>query len=85
MSILWAIIIGGIAGALARLLVPRDRHPGGIILTIVLGIVGAFVATFLGRAIGWYGEGDGAGLIGAVVGSVIVLLIWGAVAGRSRG
>ncbi|MET4698101.1 putative membrane protein YeaQ/YmgE (transglycosylase-associated protein family) [Constrictibacter sp. MBR-5] len=84
MSILWMIIIGGIAGALARFLIPGDKHPGGIILTIVLGIVGAFVATFLGRAIGWYGPADGAGLIGAVVGSVIVLLIFGAITGRKR-
>ena len=84
MGILWAIIIGGIAGALARFLVPGDKHPGGIILTIVLGIVGAFVATFLGRAIGWYGEGDSAGFIGAVVGSIIVLLIYGAIVGRKR-
>lgn len=82
MSIIWTIIIGGIAGAVARLLVPGDKHPGGFILTIVLGVVGAFVATFLGQALGWYGPEDGAGFIGAVVGSVIVLLIWGAVAGR---
>ncbi|HEY9568941.1 MAG TPA: GlsB/YeaQ/YmgE family stress response membrane protein [Thalassobaculum sp.] len=84
MSIIWTIIIGGIAGALARFLVPGDKHPGGFILTIVLGIVGAFLATFLGRAIGWYGPEDGAGLIGAVVGSIIVLLIWGFIAGRKR-
>lgn len=85
MSILWAIIIGGLAGAVARFLIPGDKHPGGIILTIVLGIVGAFVATFLGRAIDWYGPEDGAGFIGAVVGSIIVLLIYGAFAGKKRG
>ena len=54
MSIIWTIIIGGIAGAVARLMVPGDKHPGGFILTIGLGVVGAFVATFLGEAIGWY-------------------------------
>ena len=77
MSIIWTIIIGFIAGVIAKLITPGDNKPGGFILTTVLGIVGAFVASWLGQAIGWYGEGEGAGLIGAVVGAVIVLLIWG--------
>jgi uncharacterized membrane protein YeaQ/YmgE (transglycosylase-associated protein family) len=68
MSILWTIIIGFIAGVIAKFIMPGDNEPAGFILTAILGIVGAFVATFLGQALGWYGPGEGAGLIGAVVG-----------------
>jgi uncharacterized membrane protein YeaQ/YmgE (transglycosylase-associated protein family) len=82
MSILWTIIIGFVAGVIAKFLTPGRNEPSGFILTTILGIIGAFVATFLGRALGWYGPDDGAGLIGAVVGAVIVLLIWGMIAGR---
>ena len=82
MSILWIILIGFIAGVLAKLITPGDNEPSGFILTTILGIVGAFVATYLGQALGWYSAGEGAGLIGATVGAIIVLLIWGAVAGR---
>ena len=67
---------------IAKLITPGKNEPSGFILTTLLGIVGAFVATYLGQAIGWYRAGEGAGLIGAVVGAAIVLLIWGAVAGR---
>jgi uncharacterized membrane protein YeaQ/YmgE (transglycosylase-associated protein family) len=85
MEIVWTIIIGLVAGIIAKFLVPGSRNePSGFILTAILGIVGAIVATYLGQAIGWYKAGEGAGLIGAVVGSVIVLLIWGAIAGRWR-
>ena len=77
MSIIWTIIIGFIAGLIAKFVTPGDNKPSGFILTTVLGIVGAFVASWLGQAIGWYEQGEGAGLIGAVVGAVIVLLIWG--------
>jgi uncharacterized membrane protein YeaQ/YmgE (transglycosylase-associated protein family) len=80
MGILWTIIIGFLAGLVARLLVRGRGEPRGFILTTVLGIVGAFVATWLGQAIGWYGPNDGAHFIGAIVGAVIVLLIWGAFA-----
>ncbi|MBB5692069.1 GlsB/YeaQ/YmgE family stress response membrane protein [Muricoccus pecuniae] len=83
MSIIWTIIIGLVAGAIAKLLMP-GRDPGGFIITTVLGIVGALVATYLGQAVGWYRAGEGAGLIGAVVGAVIVLVIYRMVAGRSR-
>ena len=76
MSILWIIIIGFIAGVIARLLAPGPNNPTGFILTTVLGIVGAFVATFLGQAVGWYRPGESAGLIGATVGAVIVLFVW---------
>jgi uncharacterized membrane protein YeaQ/YmgE (transglycosylase-associated protein family) len=76
MNILWIILIGFIAGIVARLLAPGPNNPTGFILTTVLGIVGAFLATLLGHAIGWYRPDQGAGLIGAVVGAVIVLFVW---------
>ena len=79
MGILWTIIIGFIAGVIAKFLMPGDNEPSGFILITILGIVGAFVATYLGQAIGWYRVGEGAGLIGAVVGAIIVLAIWGAI------
>jgi uncharacterized membrane protein YeaQ/YmgE (transglycosylase-associated protein family) len=82
MGILWTIIIGFIAGVIAKFLMPGPNEPSGFILTTILGIVGAFVATFLGQAVGWYRVGEGAGLIGAVVGAVIVLAIWGAIVSR---
>jgi uncharacterized membrane protein YeaQ/YmgE (transglycosylase-associated protein family) len=82
MGILWTILIGFVAGVLAKLITPGDNEPSGFILTTILGIVGAFVATYLGQALGWYEAGQGAGLIGATVGAIIVLLIWGAIAGR---
>jgi uncharacterized membrane protein YeaQ/YmgE (transglycosylase-associated protein family) len=82
MGIIWTIIIGFIAGVIAKLITPGKNEPSGFILTTILGIVGAFVATFLGQAVGWYRAGEGAGLIGAIVGAVIVLVIWGAIAAR---
>ncbi|HET7237769.1 MAG TPA: GlsB/YeaQ/YmgE family stress response membrane protein [Terrimicrobiaceae bacterium] len=82
MSIIWTIIIGFVAGVIAKLITPGSNEPSGFILTTILGIVGAFVASWLGQALGWYGPGEGAGLIGAVVGAIIVLVIWGVVAGR---
>lgn len=82
MGILWTIIIGFIAGVIAKFIVPGRNEPSGFILTTILGIVGAFVASYLGQAVGWYSAGDGAGLIGAIVGAVIILFIWGAIAGR---
>jgi uncharacterized membrane protein YeaQ/YmgE (transglycosylase-associated protein family) len=84
MSILWTIIIGFVAGVIAKFLMPGDNEPTGFILTAILGIVGAFVATYLGQALGWYGPGQGAGLIGAVVGAIIVLFLYGVFAGRQR-
>ena len=82
MNIIWTIIIGLIAGIIAKVITPGKNEPSGFILTAVLGIVGAFVATYLGQAIGWYGPNEGAGLIGAIVGAVIILVIWGLIAGR---
>jgi uncharacterized membrane protein YeaQ/YmgE (transglycosylase-associated protein family) len=84
MSILWTIIIGFIAGVIAKFIMPGDNEPSGFVLTAILGIVGAFVATFLGQALGWYRPGEGAGLIGAVVGAIIVLIVYGMIAGRRR-
>jgi uncharacterized membrane protein YeaQ/YmgE (transglycosylase-associated protein family) len=84
MSIIWTIIIGFIAGIIAKFIMPGPNEPSGFILTTLLGIAGAFVATMLGQALGWYRAGEGAGLIGAIVGAIIVLAIWGAVQGRSR-
>jgi uncharacterized membrane protein YeaQ/YmgE (transglycosylase-associated protein family) len=76
MNILWIIVIGFIAGVIARFLAPGPNNPQGFILTTILGIVGAFLATFIGQTIGWYRLDQGAGLIGAVVGAVVVLFIW---------
>jgi uncharacterized membrane protein YeaQ/YmgE (transglycosylase-associated protein family) len=84
MGILWTIIIGLVAGVIAKLVLPNSGGPSGFVMTAVLGIVGAVVATFLGQALGWYQPGEGAGLLGAIVGAVIVLFIWGAVV-RRRG
>ena len=82
MSILWTILIGFVAGIIAKFITPGDNEPSGFILTTILGIVGAFLATWLGQSLGWYAADEGAGLIGAVVGAVIVLVIWAVVAGR---
>jgi len=85
MWILWTILIGFVAGVLAKFVTPGDRHePQGFILTTALGIVGAFVATYLGQALGWYQEGQSAGLIGATVGAILILLVWGFIASRNQ-
>jgi uncharacterized membrane protein YeaQ/YmgE (transglycosylase-associated protein family) len=82
MGIIWTIVIGFIAGVLAKLIMPGNNEPSGFVLTTILGIVGAFIASFLGRAMGWYAPGEGAGLIGAVVGAIVVLAVWAALAKR---
>jgi uncharacterized membrane protein YeaQ/YmgE (transglycosylase-associated protein family) len=76
MSIVWAIIIGFIVGIIAKLITPGDPKPRGFILTTVLGIVGAVLATILGQAVGLYQPGETAGFIGAIIGSIIILLVW---------
>ena len=76
MHILWIIIIGFVAGVIARLIAPGPNNPTGFILTTLIGIVGAFVATFVGQAIGWYRPDQGAGLIGAIIGALLVLFVW---------
>jgi len=83
-SILWTIIIGFVAGVIAKFITPGSNEPSGFILTTILGIIGAFVATWLGQSLGWYGPNEGAGLIGAVVGAIIVLVIWGMVTARQN-
>ena len=84
MHILWTILIGFVAGVLAKLIHPGPNEPSGFILTTLLGIAGAFVANYLGHALGWYRADEGAGLIGATVGAFIVLLVWGIFAERPR-
>jgi uncharacterized membrane protein YeaQ/YmgE (transglycosylase-associated protein family) len=75
------IIIGAIAGAIARAIMP-GRDPGGCIVTILLGIGGAVVAGWLGHQLGWYRNSQGAGFIAAIIGAIIILFIWRLVAGR---
>jgi uncharacterized membrane protein YeaQ/YmgE (transglycosylase-associated protein family) len=75
-SIIWILIIGFVAGVVARWISPGPNEPSGFIVTTVLGIVGAFVATWLGQTIGWYRADQGAGFIGAIVGALIVLFVW---------
>jgi uncharacterized membrane protein YeaQ/YmgE (transglycosylase-associated protein family) len=81
MSILATLVIGFLVGLIAKLLLP-GRDPGGFIVTILLGIVGAFVATYLGQTLGWYRPGEAAGFIGSVIGALIVLAIYRLIAGR---
>ncbi len=83
MGIIFTIIIGFVAGLIAKFLHPGPNEPAGFILTTILGIVGAFVATYLGQAVGWYRAGEGAGLIGAVVGAIVILVIWSMVTRRA--
>jgi uncharacterized membrane protein YeaQ/YmgE (transglycosylase-associated protein family) len=75
-GIIWIIIVGFVAGIIARLLSPGPNNPSGFILTTVLGIVGAFLATAIGQAIGHYSAGQGAGFITATIGALVVLFIW---------
>jgi uncharacterized membrane protein YeaQ/YmgE (transglycosylase-associated protein family) len=83
MHVIGTLVIGLLAGIVAKLLMP-GRDPGGFIITILLGIAGAFLATWLGQAVGWYKGGDQAGFIGAVVGAVIILFLYRVIAGRRR-
>ena len=83
MGIIWTIIIGFLAGLVAKFVTPGGNEPSGFILTTILGIVGAIVATYLGQSLGWYGPGEGAGLIGAAIGAIIVLVVWGFVRKRT--
>ncbi len=82
MSIVWTILIGFVAGVIAKFIMPGKNEPSGFILTTLLGIGGAFLATYLGQAIGWYGPNEGARFIGAIVGAIVLLAIWGLIAGR---
>jgi uncharacterized membrane protein YeaQ/YmgE (transglycosylase-associated protein family) len=75
-GIIWIALIGLLAGLVARFLLPGPNNPQGFLVTMVLGIAGAFVATWIGQGIGWYRPDQGAGLIGATLGSLIVLFVW---------
>jgi uncharacterized membrane protein YeaQ/YmgE (transglycosylase-associated protein family) len=76
MHILWIVLVGFVAGIIARLLTPGSNKPSGFLLTTVLGIAGAFVATFIGQSIGWYRSDQGAGFVAASLGAIIVLFVW---------
>ena len=75
MHILWTILIGLVAGVVAKLIMP-GKDPGGFIITILLGIAGALIATYLGHLIGWYQAGQSAGFIGAIIGAILILFIY---------
>jgi uncharacterized membrane protein YeaQ/YmgE (transglycosylase-associated protein family) len=75
MHFLWMLIIGLIVGVIAKFIMP-GKDPGGIIITMLIGIAGALLAGFLGRALGWYGEGEPVGFIASVVGAVLLLIIY---------
>ena len=81
MQIIWMIVIGLLAGAVAKLLMP-GKDPGGIFVTILLGVAGSVVAGFLGRFLGWYAEGQGAGLIASIVDAILLLVVYRVVAGQ---
>src|SRR5262249_49333285 len=74
--LLWVLLIGFIAGVIARLIMPGPNTPKGFVVTTILGVAGAFLASFVGEAIGWYRPGQGAGLIGATVGAIVILFVW---------
>ncbi len=84
MHLLWMIVVGLIVGALAKLIMP-GRDPGGIIVTMLLGIAGSVVAGLIGRAVGWYSEGQSAGFIASVVGAIVILAIYRLIIGRTAG
>lgn len=81
MEILWTLIIGLIVGAIAKLIMP-GKDPGGIIVTMLLGVAGAFIAGMLGKALGWYETGEGAGIIASIIGALILLFIYRMIVGR---
>jgi uncharacterized membrane protein YeaQ/YmgE (transglycosylase-associated protein family) len=81
MHFLWMLIIGLVVGALAKLIMP-GKDPGGIIVTMLIGIAGALIAGFLGRAVGWYNEGEPAGFIASVVGAILLLIVYRLIVGR---
>jgi uncharacterized membrane protein YeaQ/YmgE (transglycosylase-associated protein family) len=82
MGLIWTVIIGFVAGLIARFIMPGNNEPRGFILTTLPGIVGAFVASCLGQTPGLYGPNEGTGLIGAAIGAIIVLAVWGFVSRR---
>ena len=81
---IWILVVGLVAGIIARLLSPGPNNPTGFILTIVLGVAGAFLATFIGQTIGWYRADQGAGFIAATFGALAVLFIWNRLVASGR-
>ena len=81
-SLLWELIIGLVVGAVAKFLMP-GKDPGGIWITMIIGIAGSILATYIGQAIGWYRAGQGAGFIMSVVGAVVLLLIYRVIKGAA--
>jgi len=82
-GMIWTLIVGLVVGAIAKLLMP-GKDPGGFIVTMLLGVAGAFLANFIGSTVGWYDTGDGVGIISSVIGAVIILAIYRAVTGNKR-
>lgn len=80
MAFLWIVLIGFVAGLIARLLSSAPNKPTGFLLTVALGIAGSFLATFVGQAVGWYAPDQGAGFIAATLGAIVVLFIWSRIA-----
>jgi uncharacterized membrane protein YeaQ/YmgE (transglycosylase-associated protein family) len=83
LGFLWAIIVGLVVGALAKLIMP-GRDPGGIIVTILLGVAGSLVANFLGTAVGWYGPGEAPGFLMSLLGAILLLWVYRTVRTRQR-
>jgi uncharacterized membrane protein YeaQ/YmgE (transglycosylase-associated protein family) len=83
-EIIWTIIVGFLEGVVAKFIMPGNNEPSGFVMTTILGIVGSILASYLGEALGWYKAGEGAGFIGAVVGAIILLVIYGFFAGKRR-
>ncbi len=83
MHILWMLIIGLVIGALAKAIMP-GKDPGGILITMLIGVAGSFIAGFLGRSMGWYSHNEGAGIIASIIGSLILLAGYRMVIGRRR-
>jgi uncharacterized membrane protein YeaQ/YmgE (transglycosylase-associated protein family) len=83
LSFIWMLIIGLIAGAIAKLLMP-GRDPGGFVITMLLGVAGSLIAGYLGRALGWYDYGEAPGFIASVIGAMVLLLLYRVIAGRRR-
>lgn len=80
---IWTILIGFVAGIIARFLAPGENKPSGFVLTVLLGIAGAYVATFLGQALGFYAPGEQANFIGQIIGAIVVLFVWGLIARKN--
>ena len=84
MHFIWMLIVGLVVGALAKLIMP-GKDPGGVIVTMLLGIAGSFIAGLVGRAVGWYAEGQRAGFIASVIGAIVLLAVYRAIIGRRGG